>query len=189
MGPSLFGYDPLQIPYHPGSGPFISPLILAVICAIASERDPKYPPDLRVKLYHEALELISSSPTGSFMNTVDLETVRLQPEEWDPELGIGPEEVVAVSYLALFIDDRVRGPNIARLSRRWVEGLINVSDIRYKRRIQKLSGKRSGLDPRTSARLCLNQWGFYHLPVPSHKTTSIGFGSYPLYVSLQSSQD
>ena len=71
--------------------------------------------------------LLFSSPTGSFIGSIDLETVRLRPEDWDPELGIGPEEVVAVSYLALFIDDRIRGPNIARLSRRWVEGFITVS--------------------------------------------------------------
>ena len=63
------------------------------------------------------------------MGNIDLETVRLIPEDWDPEVGIGPEEVVAVSYLALFIDDRIRGPNIGRLSRRWVEGYISVSIV------------------------------------------------------------
>ena len=69
----------------------------------------------------EVHRLLLHSPTESIMG-ISAEG----EDEWDPEMGIGPEEVVGAAYLALFSSDRVRTSGIARLAHQWADGLIKV---------------------------------------------------------------
>jgi hypothetical protein len=48
-------------------------------------------------------------------------------EKWDPELGLGPEEIVAVCVLAAFISEREEAAAMARVAFKWVKGWVQVS--------------------------------------------------------------
>lgn len=78
---------------------------------------------------HGDAEQAHSAPPGQ---TDGVDAVRLGPalemvdENWDPELGIGPEEIVAVCALASFISQREEAKMIATYAFTWAKGWTKV---------------------------------------------------------------
>lgn len=72
-------------------------------------------------------------PNGQEGSNKTIDDVRLGPalemvdDTWDPELGIGPEEIVAVCALASFISQREEAKMIATYAFTWAKGWTKVS--------------------------------------------------------------
>ncbi|OCF37647.1 hypothetical protein I316_00774 [Kwoniella heveanensis BCC8398] len=125
----LYGYD-LQFQRFPyiGGPSVITPLLLAVLCLISSERFST------LHHYHPALaeevsKLLSTSPAESWQTfegssyTADFGDVD-GDDPLDAEFGLGPEEIVAACVLATYMTEREEAVLIARSAFRWARGWI-----------------------------------------------------------------
>lgn len=132
MSNFLYGYR-LQFrkfPYLEGGPSTITPLILAVLCLISSERFAIHQ-HYRGPLIDEVQTLLGSSPAESWQTFEgdqskgfgDIEA----DDPLDAEFGLGPEEIVAACVLATYMTDRREGALIARFAFRWARGWIKVS--------------------------------------------------------------
>lgn len=132
MSSFLYGYR-LQFrkfPYLEGGPSTITPLILAVLCLISSERFAIHQ-HYRGPLIDEVQALLASSPAESWQTFEgdqskgfgDIEA----DDPLDAEFGLGPEEIVAACVLATYMTDRREGALIARFAFRWARGWIKVS--------------------------------------------------------------
>ncbi|ORX37401.1 hypothetical protein BD324DRAFT_626030 [Kockovaella imperatae] len=137
MSPFLFGYH-LQLkafPYLPEGPTHITPFILAVECLLASERIPN------LYVYHDrladaVLNMLMTSPAESWQTIQGSREIREakakeqvlgkafdgDTTDWDAELGIGPEEIVAACTLATFIGQKEHARHIAQYAFMWVRG-------------------------------------------------------------------
>lgn len=147
LSPFLFGYR-LQFrhfPYLPDGPKTMTPFILAVLCLASSERLPGYT-HLRAKLETEVLDMIESSPAESWLTFASAKAVAIEPpavkmgeDALDPELGIGPEEIVGASILATFWSGSPgQCIHIARCAFRWARGWIKVGASRWTRAALKV---------------------------------------------------
>ncbi|KAK8866107.1 hypothetical protein IAR55_001258 [Kwoniella newhampshirensis] len=127
----LYGYQ-LQFrkfPYLEGGPATITPLILAVLCMISSERSAI------LQHYHDALAdevllLLKTSPAESWQRfegsyTADFGDVD-GDEPLDAEFGLGPEEIVSACILATYMTEREEAALIARSAFRWARGWIRL---------------------------------------------------------------
>ncbi|WVF70291.1 hypothetical protein IAT40_005080 [Kwoniella sp. CBS 6097] len=125
----LYGYN-LQFQKFPyiGGPSVITPLLLAVLCLISSERFSS------LHHYHPALaeevsKLLSTSPAESWQTfegssyTADFGDVD-GDDPLDAEFGLGPEEIVAACVLATYMTEREEAVLIARSAFRWARGWI-----------------------------------------------------------------
>lgn len=104
----------------------MTPFIMSVLCLAASKRSTEYKQHVGV-LDGEVSDLLRQCTlTGNVFGFDDIATESMG-EIWDPELGIGPEEVVGAAVLALFSDDRKDARVTAATALKWAEGLIKVS--------------------------------------------------------------
>ncbi|WWD22221.1 hypothetical protein CI109_106712 [Kwoniella shandongensis] len=73
-------------------------------------------------------ELLEGSPTESLFGPTTLPQLGdnndAAADNWDPELGIGPEEVVAATVLALYSEDVTLAGRLARCAFDWARGLM-----------------------------------------------------------------
>ena len=142
MSPFLFGYH-LQLrafPYLPEGPTHITPFILAVECLLAAERIPN------LYSYHDrladaVLTMLMTSPAESWQTIQGSKEIRDakakeqvlgkafdgDTTDWDAELGIGPEEIVAACTLATFIGQKEHARHIAQYAFMWVRGWTAVS--------------------------------------------------------------
>jgi hypothetical protein len=141
MAPNLFGYNlqPHQFPYLPDGFRSITPFILAVECLLASERVPALH-SRHHALADAVIKMMVTSPAESWQTFANSKKARQQDEQvlghalassdmdWDPELGIGPEEIVAVCALATFISQREQAKTIAMFAFSWARGWTAVSE-------------------------------------------------------------
>ncbi|TXT08708.1 hypothetical protein VHUM_02836 [Vanrija humicola] len=137
LSPWLFGYrlQFTKFPYIPQGPSVITPFILSVMCLVAAERVPNMH-EHRPTLAREVTQLLVNSPADSFISTLD------QPfggasgnkdddgeEELDPELGIGPEEIVGACILATFMTEREQAATIASSAFKWARGWIKWTSL------------------------------------------------------------
>ncbi len=143
LSPFLFGYQ-LQFgrfPYLPDGPKTMTPFILAVLCLVSSERLLQFS-DMKDGFITEVLNMIESSPAESWLTfqTANAKTTTVVvtdgsglgsgsgEDALDPELGIGPEEIVGASILATFWSGSpAQCRNLASCAFRWARGWINVS--------------------------------------------------------------
>ncbi len=111
----------------------MTPFILAVLCSVSSERLTQFS-ELHGPLRDEVTQLLISSPAGSWQNLVGAKAALDSPhpelgeDALDPELGIGPEEIVGACILATFWSGASKdGVVIASHAFRWARGWIKVS--------------------------------------------------------------
>ena len=140
LAPHLYGYhlQLRQFPYLPDGPKTITPFILAVECLLASERLPG------LYAYHgplvdDVLNMLLNSPAESWQTFQGSRETRAATQEqalghafvgeddWDPELGIGPEEIVAACALATFIAQREQARHIAEYAFMWARGWASVN--------------------------------------------------------------
>ena len=125
----MFGYHLGfgKIPYSPNGPPAVTPFILSVLCLASSKRSSEYR-QLVGPLHGEVSELLRQCTlTGSIFGFDSLPVQSdAMGENWDPELGIGPEETVGCAVLALFSDDRKDARLTSATALKWAEGLIKV---------------------------------------------------------------
>lgn len=133
----LFGYrlEFGKFPYIPQGPSVITPFILSVMCLVASERVPSKHQHQRV-LGTEVNQLLVNSPADSFISTLESpfgggSGVKDEDgeEELDPELGIGPEEIVGACILATFMTDRANAATIASSAFKWARGWIKWTSL------------------------------------------------------------
>jgi hypothetical protein len=153
----LFGYhlQLRQFPYLPKGLMSMTPFILAVECLLAAERVPSLY-HYHSKLADEVLDMILTSPAESWQTIQNIQSLKEQQkgsageisqgsttllgeqvlgkawatmgdDEWDDELGIGPEEIVAACALATFIAQRKQAKHIADVAFMWARGWTKVS--------------------------------------------------------------
>ena len=144
MSPFLFGYH-LQLrafPYLPDGPSHITPFILAVECTLAAERMPP------LYAYHDrlgesVLNMLMTSPAESWQTIQGSREIReaknkeqvlgkafdADTNDWDAELGIGPEEIVAACVLAAYIGQKEHAKHIAEYAFMWARGWTAVSGI------------------------------------------------------------
>ena len=136
MAPHLFGYDLKlrRFPYLEDGPRSITPFILAVECVLASERVPELF-NYHAALAEAVLTMLLTSPAESWQTIQGSRAVAqdqllghaLDSEEsWDPELGIGPEEIVAGCVLASFISQREEAQFISLRAFNWAKGWCQV---------------------------------------------------------------
>nr|ODN87478.1 hypothetical protein L203_03255 [Cryptococcus depauperatus CBS 7841] len=131
LGAFLYGYR-LQFrkfPYLEGGPSTITPLILAVICLVASEHCAEYL-HYRDQLIDEVLALLETSPAESWQRFEGKQAKDFGDVEGDDpldaEFGLGPEEIVAACVLATYITERAEGAVIAQSAFRWARGWIKL---------------------------------------------------------------
>lgn len=140
LSPLLFGYH-LQFrhfPYLPDGPRTMTPFILAVLCVVSSERLIQFS-ELHTTLGKEVTHLLLTSPAESWqdISTSNLTAADDGEDALDPELGIGPEEIVGACILATFWSDQPsHGVVIASHAFRWARGWIKVSSHATKGRLQ-----------------------------------------------------
>lgn len=105
----------------------MTPFILGVECLLASERVP------HLSTYHSILadevkELLMKSPAESWQSLQDAaqDTDSQGDDRLDPELGIGPEEIVAACVLSIWMSERPEASTIATSAFNWARGWINI---------------------------------------------------------------
>ncbi|EIW72567.1 hypothetical protein TREMEDRAFT_58737 [Tremella mesenterica DSM 1558] len=129
MSPLLFGYqlELGQFPYLPEGPRVITPLILGVMCLLASERIPKLF-QYHTNLADEVKDLLLKSPAESWQDLASATKVIDDKDEdqLDPELGIGPEEIVAACVLATWMSERPEAATIAASAFKWARGWIKL---------------------------------------------------------------
>lgn len=144
MSPHLFGYD-LQLrkfPYLSDGPRSITPFILAVECLLASERITELYP-FHSPLADAVLQMMVTSPAESWQTFQGSrkdrdeqicsvgDALRRETAEdaldWDPELGIGPEEIIGVCALSSFMSERDHAKTISVHAFSWAKGWANVS--------------------------------------------------------------
>lgn len=137
LAPWLFGYrlEFGKFPYIPQGPSVITPFILSVMCLVASERVPSKHKHQRV-LGTEVNQLLINSPADSFISTLESpfgggSGIKDEDgeEELDPELGIGPEEIVGACILATFMTDRANAATIASSAFKWARGWIKWTSL------------------------------------------------------------
>lgn len=113
----------------------MTPFILSVLCFISSERVPSMHGHQAV-LGNEVNQLLLNSPADSFISTLESPFnggTGLKDEdgeeELDPELGIGPEEIVGACVLATFTTDRESASTIAASAFKWARGWIKWTSL------------------------------------------------------------
>lgn len=90
--------------------------------------------------YHASLaeavkKLLMESPAGSWRSIDNVQealvegSLILGEDEIDPELGIGPEEIVAAAMLSLWMSDKALGAEFAATAFRYARGWIKVSQL------------------------------------------------------------
>lgn len=134
MAPFLFGYqlEFERFPYLTNGPPSITPFILGVLSLLSSERLPKF------RQYYSPLQnyvemLVHTSPAESWQN---IATSLLEHntddtrDVLDPELGIGPEEIVAACILASYMPEgqAQQRAYIAESAFKWARGWIKASE-------------------------------------------------------------
>ncbi|BEI84348.1 hypothetical protein CcaverHIS002_0409520 [Cutaneotrichosporon cavernicola] len=144
----LFGYrlEFDKFPYIPNGPCVMTPFILSVLCFISSERIPAMH-GLQHTLGNEVNQLLLNSPADSFLSTLDspfssnaahLNAIGVGSgsrddgdgeDELDPELGIGPEEIVGACMLAMFTVDRDIASAIAASAFSWARGWIKWNSL------------------------------------------------------------
>ncbi|KLT44329.1 hypothetical protein CC85DRAFT_283571 [Cutaneotrichosporon oleaginosum] len=134
----LFGYrlEFGKFPYIPNGPCVMTPFILSVLCFISSERIPAMH-ELQHTLRSQVNQLLLNSPADSFISTFDVQLngsggTRDEgdgEDELDPELGIGPEEIVGACVLAMFTVDRDSASAIAANAFRWARGWIRWTSL------------------------------------------------------------
>ena len=132
MAPFLFGYqlEYHRFPYLSDGPPSITPFILSVLSLLSSERLPAFN-HLKGPLTSYVEELVHTSPAESWQN---IASSRLEHntddtrDVLDPELGIGPEEIVAACILASYMPDgqAQQRTYIAESAFKWARGWIKV---------------------------------------------------------------
>lgn len=132
MSPFLFGYqlEYHRFPYLSDGPPSITPFILGVLCSLSSTRLTAFRHYIAPLTSHVE-DLLHHSPAESWQ---DISTSRLErntddtQDVLDPELGIGPEEIVAACILASFMrDDQIpHRLHIAECAFKWARGWIKV---------------------------------------------------------------
>lgn len=141
LAPFLYGYCLKlgQFPYLPEGPSAITPFILGVICLIASDHLPRFT-HFNLNLRAEITSLMISSPAESWQNFQESHQARLDAQAGqaektmqdtdedalDPELGIGPEEIVAACVLATSLSDRRESLWMAQSAFKWARGWIKV---------------------------------------------------------------
>ena len=128
LSPSLFGYhlEFGHFPYLPDGPRTMTPFILAVLSLVSSERLSPFV-NLHGPLRNEVTSLLLTSPAGSWQDLSTAKTLDGGEDALDPELGIGPEEIVAACILATFWSDSPGdGVVIASHAFRWARGWIKV---------------------------------------------------------------
>jgi hypothetical protein len=131
LGPMLWGYrlEFGRFPYLPGGPTTMTPLILAVMCLLGSERLAQFT-YYRGALYGAVKTLLLESPAESWQRLST--AVNKNPDgingedELDPELGIGPEEIVAAAVLSMWIAGKNDAMWIADVAFKWARGWIRV---------------------------------------------------------------
>ena len=144
MAPNLFGYRLQEghFPYLSDGFRSMTPFILAVECLLASERVVEMQATHK-PLAAAVMRMMNESPAESWQTFAGSKKTRsgggdehslrdafLVPEDemiWDPELGIGPEEIVAICALAAFISQGDRSFQIAIFGFKWAQGWTGVS--------------------------------------------------------------
>jgi hypothetical protein len=150
IAPSFYGYN-LQLgefPYDPAGPGKITPFILAVQCLLAAEHLPQYNNTipflaeevLNILLYNPAKswqapnstpsnqqEGLSQSLVAAFATETEGEILATDPS-FDPEYGLGPEEIVAACLLAGYISAREKVLIIAKCAFLWARGWLDVSE-------------------------------------------------------------
>jgi hypothetical protein len=136
MAPFMFGYQ-LEI----GRFPFLkeglvslTPFILGVMCTLSSERLP-HSRELHESLKSHVVQLLKNSPAESWQN---FEMSRAEEntdetvDKLDPELGIGPEEIVGACILASYMrtDELGSMSTIAEMAFTWARGWIKVGCLK-----------------------------------------------------------
>lgn len=132
MTPFLFGYQLEfgRFPYLSDGPPSITPFILGVLCMLSSERIPQFRPYLvPLRAYVSGL---LRSPAESWQNIATSQLEHNTDEKndvLDPELGIGPEEIVGACILATYMyeDNIGERAQIADMAFKWARGWIKVS--------------------------------------------------------------
>lgn len=133
----MFGYrlEFGKFPYIPQGPSVITPFILSVMCLVASERVGQAH-EHRPLLAREVTQLLINSPADSFISTLDPSFgggSRTKDEdgeeELDPELGIGPEEIVGACILATFMTERDQAATIASSAFKWARGWIKWTSL------------------------------------------------------------
>jgi hypothetical protein len=137
LSPWLFGYrlEFGKFPYIPQGPCVITPFILSVMCLVAAERVPTSH-EHRPTLAREVTQLLVNSPADSFISTLDPPFGSGSgpkdedgEEELDPELGIGPEEIVGACILATFMTERDQAATIASSAFKWARGWIKWTSL------------------------------------------------------------
>lgn len=161
MAPFMFGYQIEfgRFPYLTDGPVSITPFILSVQCLLAAERIPQF------RSYCDPLAgyvtvLLRDSPAESWQNIAQSRESRNTDDAndvLDPELGIGPEEIVGACILATYGPKLEQGDraNIAESAFKWARGWIKVSpgQRRYGPSADSYSCSlvdRDGHSPRTS---------------------------------------
>ncbi|ORY34264.1 hypothetical protein BCR39DRAFT_517307 [Naematelia encephala] len=175
LSPLLFGYPLQfgAFPYLPGGPMYMTPFITGVLCLLASERIPQYH-HLYGELNVEVTKLLLKSPAESWQDISVRERILLratadsnepqdastlddigagEPEtgipqdadHLDPELGIGPEEIVGACALATFKTDRQAAGVVATHAFRWARGWVKV--LRRAKIESKTIAELSGIVP------------------------------------------
>lgn len=124
----LYGYrlEFGEFPYLPQGPATITPFILAVLCMLGSQRIHSLS-HLREPLEEAVKGLLLDSPSESWQSIKANENNRDgQDDELDPELGIGPEEIIGAAVLSMWISDRGNASWIAASAFRWARGWIKV---------------------------------------------------------------
>ncbi|WRT64331.1 uncharacterized protein IL334_001263 [Kwoniella shivajii] len=117
-----------QFPYIAGPQ-YITPLLLAVLCLISSERTLRYHHHHSL-LAEEVSSLLKTSPAESWQTFIGHYTPDFGDPDGDdplePEFGLGPEEIVAACILATYMTEREQAALIARSAFRWARGWIKL---------------------------------------------------------------
>lgn len=114
-------------PYMAQGKAYITPLILTSICLVAAERIPRYH-DLRKRIASSALgeSVVNATPGLAFAPGQDIASENGLEPDLDLELGIGPEEIVALLVYASF-SCSPRSDVVARTAFEWTRGYLKAS--------------------------------------------------------------
>lgn len=133
MAPFMFGYrlELGKFPYLSEGPATMTPFILAVLCLLASERVTGLSHEHQ-KLADHVVDLLQNSPAESWQDfTSSRNDGRLSDEDdiLDPELGIGPEEIVGACILASYMGEshNAERSTIAAAAFKWARGWVKVS--------------------------------------------------------------
>ena len=144
LSTQLFGFR-VQIghfPYLPEGKPTLTPLITGVICLVASERIPNE--NLRLPVGNLMIDLDDFSFKPAIEQANVLKDEDGDEDDLDLELGIGPEEIVAMCIASVFCDISTKPNNnnnrmnntdssnssslaLAQVAFKWARGFLKTS--------------------------------------------------------------